>query len=279
MLQSQAGVRDIVIIALFTDFGTRDAYVAQLKGAILSLHPTVQLIDLTHDVSAFDVRAAAYLLDAAARYFPAGTIFVAVVDPGVGTARRPLLLATQADKFYVGPDNGLCTRVIERERLKAAYVLTQSAYFLPRVSATFHGRDIFGPVAAHLARGVEPAQFGPRSEDMVRLPYTRPQRVGETITGEILHFDHFGNIATNIPAEMCTDFVPGQTVACTCADHTQVISFVETYGAGLQDQLVCLINSNGEFEIALPHGAASAQLGVKVGERVIVERYGLPVYR
>jgi len=273
----QAGVRDSVIIALFTDFGTRDAYVAQLKGAILSLHPAAQLIDLTHEVDAFDIRAAAYVLDASARYFPPGMIFVAVVDPGVGTARRPLLLVTQADKYYVGPDNGLFTRVVERERLKAAYVLTQSAYFRCQVSATFHGRDIFGPVAAHLAGGVEPAQFGPRIEDIVRLPYTRPQRIGEIITGEILHLDHFGNIATNIPAAMCTDFTPGQTVACTCAEHTQVISFVETYGAGPQDELVCLINSNDEFEIALPYGAASAQLGVKVGERVIVERYGLPV--
>lgn len=270
---------DIVIIALFTDFGTRDAYVAQLKGAILSLHPTVQLIDLTHQADAFDVRAAAYVLDAAARYFSAGTIFVAVVDPGVGTRRRPLLLATHADKCYVGPDNGLFTRVVQREGLKAAYELTQSAYFLPQVSATFHGRDIFGPVAAHLAWGVAPAQFGRRIEDMVQLPYTEPQRVGETITGEILHLDHFGNIATNIPAALCTDFVPGQMVVCTVADHTRVISFVETYGAGPQDQLVCLINSNDEFEIALPCGAASVQLGVKVGERVRVERYGLPVER
>jgi S-adenosylmethionine hydrolase len=257
-----------VIIALFTDFGTRDAYVAQLKGAILSLQPTVQLIDLTHEVDAFDIRAAAYLLDASARYFPPGTIFVAVVDPGVGTARRPLLLATQAEKLYVGPDNGLFTRVVQREGLKAAYMLTQSAYFRRQVSATFHGRDIFGPVAAHLARGVEPAQFGPRLEDLVQLPYTPPQRVGETITGEILHLDHFGNIATNIPAEMCTDFVPGQTVACTLAGHTRIMLFVETYGAGPQDHLVCLINSNGEFEIALPCGAASAHLGVKVGEMV-----------
>jgi len=265
-----------VIIALFTDFGTRDAYVAQLKGAILSLQPTVPLIDLTHEVDAFDVRAAAYLLDASARYFPPDTIFVVVVDPGVGTARRPLLLVTQADKYYVGPDNGLCTRVVEREGLKAAYVLTQSAYFRQSVSATFHGRDIFGPVAAHLARGVEPAQFGPRIEDMIRLPYTRPQRVGETITGEILHIDHFGNIATNIPAEMCTGFVPGQIVACTLAEYIHVMPLVETYGAGPQDHLVCLINSNGEFEIALPHGAASARLGVKVGEMVRLSPGGKP---
>jgi S-adenosylmethionine hydrolase len=257
-----------VIIALFTDFGTGDAYVAQLKGAILSIHPTAQLVDLTHQVDAFDVRAAAYLLDVSARYFPARTIFVTVVDPGVGTARRPLLLATQAEKFYVGPDNGLFTRVMEREGLKAAHVLTQSAYFLPRVSATFHGRDIFGPVAAHLAQGVEPAHFGPRLTEIVRLPYTRPQRVGETIIGEVIHLDHYGNIATNIPSEMLADLVPGQGLVLTLADHTESMLCVETYGAGSQDQLICLINSNGEFEIALPRGNASARLGVRVGETV-----------
>ena len=259
-----------MVIALFTDFGTRDAYVAQLKGAILSIHPTAQLVDLTHEVGAFDVRAAAYLLDASARYFPARTIFVAVVDPEVGTARRPLLLTTQAEKSYVGPDNGLFTRVMEREGLKAAYMLTQSAYFLPQVSTTFHGRDIFGPVAAHLARGVEPAQFGPRLEELVQLPYARPQRLGETIIGEVIHLDHYGNIATNIPSEMLTDLVPGQWLTLTLAEHTQVLPFVETYGAGPQNHLVCLINSNGTCEIALPRGNAAACLGVQVGERVVL---------
>ncbi len=261
-----------MILALFTDFGTRDAYVAQLKGAILSLHPTAQLVDLTHEVDAFDVGAAAYLLDASARYFPARTIFVAVVDPGVGTARRPVLLATQAEKFYVGPDNGLFTRVMERERLQAAYVLTQSAYFLPQVSATFHGRDIFGPVAAYLARGVEPAQFGPHLTELLRLPYTRPQRLGETVMGEVIHLDHYGNIATNIPSALLTDLVPGQWLALTLADHPQVLPFVETYGAGPQDQCVCLINSNGEFEIALPGGNAAARLAVRVGASVVLRQ-------
>jgi S-adenosyl-L-methionine hydrolase (adenosine-forming) len=264
------GVRGVVVIALFTDFGTRDAYVAQLKGAILSLHPTAQLVDLSHEVGAFDVRAAAYLLDASARYFPTRTIFVAVVDPGVGTARRPVLLATQAEKFYVGPDNGLFTRVLEREGFKAAYVLTQSAYFLPQVSATFHGRDLFGPVAAHLARGVEPAQFGPCLADLVRLPYTRPQRHGETVIGEVIHLDHYGNIATNIPSAMLSELVPGQWLALTLADHTQSMPFVETYGAGPQDQCVCLINSNGEFEMALPRGNAAVHLEVRVGARVVL---------
>lgn len=260
------------MIALFTDFGTHDAYVAQLKGAILSIHPTVQLVDLTHEVRAFDVRAAAYLLDAAARYFPAGTIFVAVVDPGVGTTRLPLLLVTRADKFYLGPDNGLFTWVIAREQIKEAYVLTQSAYFLPQVSATFHGRDIFGPVAAHLARGVEPAQFGPRCESVVQLPYAQPQRQGETITGEVLHLDHFGNIITNIPSALLTDFAHGQRITCTIAAHTESLPFVPTYGAGPPGQLVCLINSNGAFEVALPGGAASSRLDVKAGDRVLLQR-------
>jgi S-adenosyl-L-methionine hydrolase (adenosine-forming) len=259
-----------VVIALFTDFGTRDAYVAQLKGAILSIHPTAQLLDLTHEVGAFDVRAAAYLLDASARYFPARTIFVAVVDPGVGTARRPVLLVTQAEKYYVGPDNGLFTRVIEREGFQAAYMLTQSAYFLSQVSATFHGRDLFGPVAAHLAHGVEPARLGPPLAELVRLPYARPQRMGETIVGEVSHVDHYGNIATNIPSEMLTHLVPGQCLTLTLAESTHVLPFVETYEAGLPEQLVCLINSNDACEIALPHGNAGARLAVQVGDRVVL---------
>jgi S-adenosylmethionine hydrolase len=263
-------MRGVVVIALFTDFGTRDAYVAQLKGAILSIHSTAHLVDLLHEVDAFDVRAAAYLLDAAARYFPARTIVVAVVDPGVGTARRPVLLVTQAEKYYVGPDNGLFTRVIEREGLQAAYMLTQSAYFLPQVSATFHGRDLFAPVAAHLARGIEPAQFGPRLTELVRLPYTGPQRVGETIVGEVVHVDHYGNIATNIPSEMLGHLAPGQWLTLTLAERTHVLPFVKTYEAGPQDQPVCLINSNDACEIALPHGNAAAGLTVQVGDRVVL---------
>src|SRR4030095_15218849 len=138
------------MIALFTDFGTRDAYVAQLKGAIVSINPHAVVLDLNHEVGQFDIRQAAYLLERSAAYFPAATIFVAVIDPGVGSLRRPLLLHTGTNKLYVGPDNGLFTRVLAREGLRAAYMLQETAYYrLPDVSVTFHGRDIFGPVAAH----------------------------------------------------------------------------------------------------------------------------------
>jgi hypothetical protein len=181
-----------------------------------------------------------------------------------------VLLTTRAEKCYVGPDNGLFTRIIEREGLQAAYMLTQSAYFRPQVSATFHGRDLFGPVAAHLARGIEPAQFGPRLAELELLQYARPQRLGQTIIGEVMHLDHYGNVATNIPAGMLTDLMPGQWFTLTLAERTYSLPFVETYGTGPQEQLVCLINSNDACEIALPHGSAAARLAVQVGDRVVL---------
>ncbi|MGE3541051.1 MAG: S-adenosyl-l-methionine hydroxide adenosyltransferase family protein [Candidatus Tectimicrobiota bacterium] len=264
------------MIVLFTDFGTRDAYVAQLKGVILGIHPTAQLLDLTHEVRVFDVREAAYLLDAAVRYFPAGTICLGVVDPGVGTARRPLLLCTQEGKTYVGPDNGLFTRVLAREGLQAVYTLTQTAYFLPQVSTTFHGRDIFAPVAAHLARGVAPTAFGPAIDDMVCLPAPAPQRAAHELLGEVLHIDHFGNVITNIPAAWFPGLAPGHRVACTLEACTHILPYVTTYGGVPQDQLVCLLNSSAEFEIALPCASAAQRLGVQVGTAVRLRQLGPP---
>jgi len=257
-----------VVIALFTDFGTRDAYVAQLKGAILSIHPTAQLVDLTHAVEAFNIRAASYLLEASARYFPARTIFVAVVDPGVGTTRHPLLVETLAGKFYLGPDNGLFTRVLEHEGLHAAYVLTQSAFFRPEVSATFHGRDIFGPVAAHLAAGIAPEQFGPRLETLVQLPSLPARHLGATIHGEVLHIDHYGNIATNIPAALVTDLRSGQRLTLVLDETPQTLYVVATYGSAAPGQLIGLINSSGDFEVALPQGSAARHLAAQVGQQL-----------
>lgn len=257
------------MIALFTDFGTRDAYVAQVQGAILSLNPQAALLDLSHDVGQFNIRQAAYLLEKSARYFPAGTIFVAVVDPGVGSSRRSLLLHTQAHKFYVGPDNGLFTWVLEREGLQEAYALQEAAYFLtPNVSATFHGRDIFGPVAAHLSLGVRPACFGPRLTEVVLLPRPKPCVVERTIAGEVLHIDHFGNILTNITPELLADIQPGQRVSISMHGTTRTVPFLRTYAEGQQERLICLINSNDEFEVACAQGRASDDLTAQVGDRL-----------
>jgi hypothetical protein len=260
------------MIALFTDFGTQDAYVAQLKGAIVSINPNVLLLDLSHDAGPFDVRQAAYLLEKSARYFPSGTIFVAVVDPGVGSLRRPLLLHTHSQKFYVGPDNGLFTWVLEREGLLEAYELRQTAYFrAPHVSTTFHGRDIFGPVAAHLSLGVSPACFGPRFTELVMLPRLRPHRHGRTIEGEVLHVDHFGNILTNITPELLAELYSGQHVAVSINRTTATMPFLTTYADGQQHRLICLINSSDEFEVACVQGRASEHLAVRVGDRVVLQ--------
>jgi S-adenosylmethionine hydrolase len=259
------------MIALFTDFGTRDAYVAQLKGAILSINPHVAVLDLSHNVGPFQIRQAAYLLEKSARYFPPGTIFVAVVDPGVGSARRPLLVHTQAHKFYIGPDNGLFTYVLERELLQAAYVLQQTVYFrAPHVSATFHGRDIFAPVAAHLSLGVDPVCFGPRLTEVVTLSRTMPRVVGRTIEGEVVHIDHFGNMLTNIPADLLRDIQPGQAISITMHGTTQTVPFLTTYAEGQQDRLICLISSDNEFEVACRQGRASDCLAAHTGDRIVL---------
>ena len=259
------------MIALFTDFGSRDAYVAQMKGAILCINPQAQLIDLNHEIGQFDIRAAAYVLEASVRYFPAETIFVAVVDPGVGSSRRPLLVRTQAEKWYIGPDNGLFTRVLQREGLQAAYALTQAAYFRhPQVSATFHGRDIFAPVAAHLSLGVAAAHFGPPLTALVMLPLTSPCAVGQTVSGEVVHIDHFGNVITNITADLLEALQQGQLVSLSLQGQTYTIPLVRTYAEGAPGQLIGLLNSDDAFELAVSQGQASACLTAQVGDRLVL---------
>jgi hypothetical protein len=259
------------MIALFTDFGTRDAYVAQLKGAILTVHPHAVVLDLNHEVGQFDIRQAAYLLERSARYFPAGTIFVAVIDPGVGSARHPIVLQSAANKFYVGPDNGLFTWVLEREGQQAAYILQETGYFrATEVASTFHGRDIFGPVAAHLARGVPPAAFGPRLTQLVTLPAPWLRAADSAIEGEIIHLDHFGNILTNISPPLLRHVPPGALLSVQVRHTTAVVPWRRTYAEGQPQQLIALISSNEEFEIACVQGSAAAFFAAQVGNRVLL---------
>jgi S-adenosylmethionine hydrolase len=259
------------MIALFTDFGTRDAYVAQLKGAIVTINPHAVVLDLNHEVGQFNIPQAAYLLERSARYFPAGSIFVTVIDPGVGSQRHPLLLHTGANKFYVGPDNGLFTWVLAHEGLRAAYLLQQTAYFrAPDISVTFHGRDIFGPVAAHLSLGIPPASFGPRLANIITLPTPQPRVTGRTIAGEILHIDHFGNILTNITPDLLAHVQPGATLSVTLRDTTASLPFCTTYAEAQQDRLICLVSSNEEFEIARVQGSAAAYFSAQVGDGIVL---------
>ena len=260
------------VIGLFTDFGVRDAYVAQMKGVILSINAALTVIDLNHEVAAFDVRQAAYLLEASSRYLPPGSIVVTVVDPGVGTARRPVLWATQSDRWFVGPDNGVFTHVLTAHGLREAYELTETAYFRSRISSTFHGRDVFALVAAHLASGVPAADFGPRVEDLVTFPVSSPYAVGQAATGEIVHIDGFGNVVTNVTPDLLPGLRIGQNVSFSIEQRRWTVPFCATYGNQPPGELVALVSSNDTLEIALTQGNAAAQIMAPVGTRVTFDR-------
>jgi S-adenosylmethionine hydrolase len=259
------------LIALFTDFGTRDAYVAQMKGAILTICPQARLVDLNHDVGQFDVRGASYVLAASAVFFPAPTIFVAVVDPGVGSERRPVMLQTESDKWFIGPDNGLLTQVVAREGFRRAAVLDRPAFYRTAnrsISPTFHGRDIFGPIAAHLAAGVDPEQLGSATAELIALPMSAPRRVGQGLVGEVQHIDHFGNVATNLTPALLDTWPKSSQLACVHRAHTYAVQWVNTYAEGEPDALLGLSNSDGFFEFAMAQGSAAAFLGAAVGDAI-----------
>jgi S-adenosylmethionine hydrolase len=272
------------LIALFTDFGTRDAYVAQMKGAILTICPHARLVDLNHEAGQFDVRGAAYVLAASAAFFPAQTIVVAVVDPGVGSERRPVVLQTASDKWFVGPDNGLFTHVMEREGFRRAAVLDRPAYYrAAALSATFHGRDIFGPSAAHLAAGIDPELLGSApSELLLTLPRRQPRQVGQALMGEVQHIDHYGNVVTNLTPELLHAWltlaagvprtqisgVPRTKIYCLHRSETYAVRWVNTYADGEPGALLGLLNSDRFFEFAMARGSAKVFLDAAVGDGI-----------
>lgn len=263
-MTAAAGRRPVAVVTLTTDFGLRDSYVAEMKGAILGIAAEVQLVDVTHDVAAHDVIEAALALEAAVPYFPPGTIHVAVVDPGVGTERRGLVLEA-GGHLFVGPDNGLFTPFLTADW--RAFELAAPEYRLPRVSRTFHGRDIFGPAAAHLARGVPASAFGSRIGDPTTLRWPAPSDVAGGLVGEVMHVDRFGNLVTSIPAEaIAGDDVFSVRVA------GQWMAIVETYGHLPRGQVGALVGSRSRLEIAVREGSAARLLGARRGTAVFLVR-------
>jgi S-adenosyl-L-methionine hydrolase (adenosine-forming) len=264
------------VIALFTDFGTTDPYVAQMKGAILTIDPAARLLDLTHDVTPFDVAQGSYLLDQSAREFPAGTIFVAVVDSQVGSDRAPLLLKTGAGKFYLGPDNGLFSRVIDREGFAAAWTLDQRAYF--RAGATseaFPGRDIFGPVASHLAQGTDPGQMGTlvAEKSLEMSSMHAPEIAGGTVSVEVLHVDHYGNVILNLPVggDAAAKFHLGNLVKISIGRESFTGPMVRTNAEGEKGRLILLYGANGLLEISMSQGSAAEKLKINPGTVILLK--------
>ncbi len=257
------------IVTLLTDFGTRDHYVASMKGVILNINPRCTLVDITHQVKPHDIAEAAFLLANAYGSFPRGTIHLCVVDPGVGSLRKPVLMVA-GDHFFVGPDNGLFTLVAQREKAKSVVVLTNSRFFLPSVSTTFQGRDVFAPVAAHLSVGVSPRAFGPKTDDWVTLSLQEPRRRGRTLRGEIIHIDAFGNLITNITEGALTEFVKGHRFRIRAGRRT-IREVKESYWQGKSSEPMGLVGSGGFLEISVREGNAQEALKARKGDEVKIE--------
>ena len=250
------------LIALLTDFGTRDWYVACLKGVIAGICPRARLIDITHDIPPQDVTAGALNVAAAAPWLPPKTILVCLVDPGVGTA-RPLLAAQADEQIFLGPDNGLLSLVLARAGRRTLIRLTNPAYWLKDISRTFHGRDILAPVAAHLARGVRLASLGLPVTRYRPLPLPRIRKTADRLTGQIIYLDTFGNLITNLPAGLLASSRRG-----AFRYHRSPVRVVSSYGDGRSGELIALAGSHGFIELAIRNGSAAARARAKRGDPV-----------
>jgi len=254
------------LITLTTDFGSGSPYVAAMKGVILSIDPAAVIVDITHAVRPQAVRHGAIVLDDVAERFPAGTIHVGVVDPGVGTDRA-IVYAQIAGWRYVAPDNGLLSRLARRTKPEKIIRLAEPEYWLPEVSATFHGRDIMAPVAARLGLGLDPARLGPPLEKLVELDWPQPQLAPGRITGEVMAVDSFGNLVTNIEADVLRR-VPTDRPLRVAIDRREVEGICATYGEQPSGTLIALVGSTGRLELAVVNDNAAAMLGVQVGTPV-----------
>lgn len=262
-------------IVLVTDYGTRDFYVGALKGAIRSANPTAEVFDATHQVAAFDVAEGAYTLSRLSSLWPAGTIFVVIVDPGVGTSRRGIAVRTNEGRVYVGPDNGLFTHVLDREGLAEARELSNRAFWRPGViSATFHGRDVFGPVSGHIAGGVPLADLGPEAKDLVRLPIGRARTADGWIHATIVHVDTYGNASTNATVEMLRSLGAKEGDAMEAEIGGKKLGFPwgATYGAVPEGSPVLVIDSDGGVELAINMGSFAEAHGAKVGAAISLRK-------
>jgi S-adenosylmethionine hydrolase len=259
------------IITLTTDYGTADHLVGAMKGVILGISPDAEIVDITHSVAPYDVLDAALTVNQASRYYPNRTIHVVVVDPGVGTARRPLVVSAGL-QFYIAPDNGVLSLVYEREKesLTVRHI-TADHYFLRPVSNTFHGRDVFAPVAAALSKTFQTASFGEPIEDFSRMGLPKPKVNGNIVKGIVLRVDSFGNLVTNLTPEDVPSLSPENGAVKVRVGTKEIGKMVRTFADGAQDEPVALIGSSGFVELAMNRGNAAKALGANRGAEVTVE--------
>jgi S-adenosylmethionine hydrolase len=263
----------VPVITLTTDFGLKDGNVGVMRGVIWGICPTGQISDLSHAIQAQNIREAAYVFARSVPYFPKDSIHVVVVDPGVGTKRRPMA-AKIGDWFYVGPDNGTITVLLERaeqEGWQSEFVeLNQNKYWLPNVSFVFHGRDIFSPVAAYIANGVSLNELGTPFTDPIRLSLPKPEKTKEGWRGEVIQIDHFGNIAANIRVEHLGEAMKQKEEIVVHLNDIEIKGMVNTFGERPVGDLIALLGSTGNLIVSVVNGNAANTLNVKVGDKIIV---------
>lgn len=256
------------LITLSTDFGTRDPFAGQMKGVILSVNPRAVITDLTHGIPRHDVREAARVIGESHRYFPEGTVHVVVVDPGVGSARRPIIIRA-GGHFFVGPDNGVFTLVIrDHPNFEAIHITAENCFLKSPAGGTFHGRDVFAPVAAWLSKGHKPEKFGNPAQDIATIDIPSPLVKDDMVSGEVSHIDAFGNCISNIRAEDMEGIRKGGKLHVRIKG--QALDILRHYSEAADDRPRAVINSDGYVEIFICRGSAARALGVSGGEKVEV---------
>ncbi|MEM4703703.1 MAG: SAM-dependent chlorinase/fluorinase [Candidatus Bathyarchaeia archaeon] len=260
------------IITLTTDFGLRDPYVAELKATILSISPNAHVIDISHMIEKFNIKMGAYVLACAAPYFPEGTIHVAVVDPTVGSPRRPIIIQTERS-YFVGPDNGLLVLAAKKQRIMRVHEITNPKFMMPKISNTFHGRDIFAPVAAHLANGIPLGRFGPETKKFVTPQYARVVRKGSRLIGEVLHIDDFGNIITNFVEQHLTLAKSRPMFNVNIGKAKLRLRLYKAYADALPHKPFMIVGSHGFLEVSVNQGDAARNLKVNSGDKVVLSLY------
>jgi S-adenosyl-L-methionine hydrolase (adenosine-forming) len=257
------------IITLTTDFGSDDSLVGSMKGVILGIQPDAEIIDITHNVMPFDLLDGALAIGTAYKFFPPRTVHVVVVDPGVGTERRPLLVAA-GQHYFVAPDNGVLSMVYQREESLAVRHITAEHYFLQPVSNTFHGRDIFSPVAAWLSKNGQSSSFGEEITDFVRFTLPKPKAAGSGMKGIVLRADNFGNLLTNFTEEDLPQVLAGSNFKLRVG-NAEISRLAQTFGNGAPNEPILVLGSSGFFEVAVNRGNAAKAVGASRGAEVSVE--------
>lgn len=255
------------VITLTSDFGLRDSYVAEMKAVILSINPKATIVDISHCVEKYDIRMAAYILARATPHFPEDSVHVAVVDPEVGTTRRPILIQT-SHAYYVGPDNGILIMATTNDGIRQVREITSSKMMMPHVSKTFDGRDIFAPAAAHLTKGTGPEKFGPELFKYVVPTFANKRKTGNSIDGEIFYADSFGNVVTNFTVQDLEKSNVQGRIELKIGNRALKLKLRRSYAESKTSELFAIIGSGGLLEISKNKASAAEALRTRVGNRI-----------